>query len=82
MKKELAKEKKQAKEEKKKDTICTVASLKKHMAEVDDAFDMMLKPQGTSKRQCKELNSNLRPRAMESRSSMKRMVPGTQNHSC
>ena len=26
---------------------------------------------------CKELNSNLRPRATESRSSMKRMVPGT-----
>ncbi|KIM89612.1 hypothetical protein PILCRDRAFT_84589 [Piloderma croceum F 1598] len=50
-KKELAKVKKQAKEEKKKDTIRAVASLEKRMAEADDTFDVTLKPQGTSKHQ-------------------------------
>ena len=48
-KKELAMEKKQAKEEKKKASIHTVASLERCMAEADDAFDVMPKPQGTNK---------------------------------
>ena len=48
--KDLANEKKEAKEEKQKATIHKVASLEEHMTEVD-ASNIMPKPQGMNKRQ-------------------------------
>jgi hypothetical protein len=57
MKKEFAKEKKQAKEEKKKASIRTVASLERRMAEADDVFNVTPKPQGTNKHQLQRTRS-------------------------
>jgi hypothetical protein len=51
MKKEVAKEKKQVKEEKQRAAIHKVVSLEKHMAEKEDATNIMPKPRGKNDNQ-------------------------------